>query len=122
MEHLKTFEAACEVLGLDPTILPEVSRLDESRAKAQIAIYKLDVLSDAAWKKEGKIIDWNDFNQRKYYPWFKLKGSPGGFSYGVYRCDYSCSLVGSRLVFPTVESMKFIEENYLDLYKDFMLR
>lgn len=122
MEHIKTFEAACKVLGIDPAILPNVDGLDESRAKAQIAIYKLDIISEASWKHAGKQLDWSNPNQYKYYPWFRMSGSGSGFSCDDFDYDLSLSFVGSRLVYPDSETAEFAGETHLEFYRDFMLR
>lgn len=125
MENLKSFEAAANFLGIDPNNLPDVSLLPEQSQKAVIAFYKLSVVSQAAWKQEGKEIDWYNWNQRKYYPWFDMspgeKGSSVGFSYVVYNFVNAPSTVGSRLVFPTWEIAKYVGQTLIDLYRDFMV-
>ena len=128
MEHLKTFEAACELLDYNPKeVLPVVDKMPEALAKATVAATKLFIISDAAWKTEAKEIDWNNYDQRKYYPWFDLEtypdqvGSGAGFSF--YDCYYghANSGVGSRLVFPTSEVAKYVGKTHLQLYRDLMV-
>lgn len=124
MKHLKTFEAACEVVGIDGKNVPNVENLPISHAKAIVATYKLFIISEAAWKEKNEKIDWNNYNQRKYYPWFDLEkyaGSASGFSYDG--CHYvgSYSGVGSRLVFPDRETAEYVGKTHLDLYKDLMI-
>lgn len=125
MENLKSFEAAATYLGIDPNNLPDVSPLPEQSQKAVIAFYKLSIVSQAAWKQEGKEIDWYDWDQLKYYPWFDMspgeKGSSVGFSCGGCNCDYAVSRVGSRLVFPTWEIAEYVGKTLIDLYRDFMV-
>ncbi|MBA4852040.1 hypothetical protein [Emticicia sp. BO119] len=124
MEHLKTFEAAAISLGKDPNILPQVEGIDEGHAKALTAVYKLFIISEAAWKAEDKKIDWNDFGQYKYYPWFDMEnssGSPSGFSFNVFGYDFAYSSVGSRLVFPSREIARYVGQTHLELYKDLMV-
>jgi hypothetical protein len=124
MKNLKSFESAAKYVGIDPNKLPDVSILPEQSQKSVIAFYKLSIVSQAAWKQEGKVIDWNDWDQYKYYPWFRMSdsvGSSGGFSYGVCLCDDTASVVGSRLVFPTLEIAKYVGKTLIDLYRDFMV-
>lgn len=100
MKHLETFEAAAQSQGIDPTKLPDVTLLPEALGKATVAAYKLFVISQAAWN--GKKIDWNNYSQRKYYPWFDLEtyekkvGSSAGFSDGdcvfVLSLGFACRL------------------------------
>lgn len=128
MKHLETFEAACELLGYDPKeVLPVVDKMPEALAKATAAATKLFVISAASWKTEGKEIDWNNYDQRKYYPWFDLEtypdlvGSGAGFSCDDYLFDHTYSSVGSRLVFPTSEVAKYVGKTHLQLYRDLMV-
>jgi hypothetical protein len=124
MKHLETFEAACEVVGIDSKNVPNVENLPIGHAKAIISTYMLFVLSEASWKQKNEKIDWNNYDQRKYYPWFdmeKYSGSASGFSYGGYGCDYSSTYVGSRLVFPDRETAEYVAKTHLQLYKDLMV-
>ncbi|MBA4849463.1 hypothetical protein [Emticicia sp. BO119] len=86
MKNLETFEAATISLGIDPTILPQVEGIEPGHGKAITSQYKLYVISQAAWKAEGKLIDWNDYDQAKYYPWFDMENSSGsgsGFAFAA---------------------------------------
>ncbi|MCY4781762.1 hypothetical protein ORI89_19100, partial [Sphingobacterium sp. UT-1RO-CII-1] len=83
----------------------------------------------ASWKQEEKTIDWYDWDQYKYYPWFDMSpdqnagsvGSSVGFSCDGYGYGLTCSSVGSRLVFPTREIAEYVGKTHLDLYRDFMV-
>ena len=124
MKHLETFEAACEVVGIDSKNVPNVENLPIGHAKAIVSTYMLFVLSEASWKHKGEKIDWNNYDQRKYYPWFDLEkysGSASGVSYGGYDYDCSDSNVGSRLVFPDLETAEYVANTHLHLYKDMMV-
>ena len=124
MKHLATFEAAAKTIGLDPAQLPIVSHLPESMQKAPVALFKLSVISAAAWQKEGKKINWNDWTQEKFFAWWKMSsngksvGSASGFSF--LGCNYgrSSSSVGSRLVFPTRKALEYVAKTHYDLYRD----
>lgn len=124
MKHLETFEAACEVVGIDSKNVPNVENLLIGHAKALVSTYMLFVLSEASWKHKGEKIDWNNYDQRKYYPWFDLEkysGSASGFSCYVFDCAHSFSAVGSRLVFPDRETAEYVGKTHLHLYKDLMV-
>lgn len=66
---------------------------------------------------EGKTPDYNDSNQTKYEPRFKLSSSGVGFSY----CDYvfwsTFSGVGSRLSFLNYDNMKDATSKFLGVYE-----
>lgn len=120
MKNLETFELAAESIGINTTTLPIVDGLPEKHQKAVVALYKLMVISEAAW--EGKKPDWSNWDERKYYPWFDLSAGSGvGVSCFGCDLDHSYSGVGSRLVFPTSEIARYVGETHMELYKDFML-
>ncbi|MDP1816716.1 MAG: hypothetical protein Q8K92_19845 [Leadbetterella sp.] len=124
MKHLETFEAACEVVGIDSKNVPNITNLPIGHAKAIISTYMLFVISEASWKQKGEKIDWNNYDQRKFYPWFDLEkysGSASGFSCLGFGCGGSDSGVGSRLVFPDRETAEYVGKTHLHLYKDLMV-
>lgn len=124
MNHLETYESACETLGIDPNLLPIVSHLPEQNAKAILAFHKLSIISEAAWKIEGKEIDWGNRyrDQYKYYPCFSPLNSESGFLYYGFDFGVSLSYVGHRLVFPSKETAEFVGETHLELYRDLMVK
>jgi len=119
---IKSFEDACKALGIS-TNLPEVSALPVNQQKAIKAHYMLMIIAEAL--NEGWKPNWNDWNEYKYYPWFKMGNdgaSPGvGFSYvGCGDAD-AVSDVGSRLCFKTSELAKYAGKQFEELYKDYYL-
>lgn len=124
MEHLSSPELAAKYLGKEAEyeqVVSVLNQLPESVRKPQLALYKLSILSEAAWKLEKKELDWDNREQKKYYPWISLlSGSASGFSFNGYGYDFSDSLVGSRLVFPSEEIAKYINKTYIDPYRDLM--
>lgn len=124
MKHLATFEAAAKTIGLDPAQLPIVSHLPESMQKAPVALFKLSVISAAAWQESGIKLDWNNRSQEKYFAWWKMRsednsvGSASRFSFVGYGCADSYSDVGSRLVFPTRKALEYVAKTHYDLYRD----
>ncbi|EPM1459350.1 hypothetical protein RG089_002536 [Elizabethkingia anophelis] len=119
-DKVKSFEDACQLLGIEPNI-PEVAMLPENHQKAIIAHYKLVIIAEAV--NEGWKPNWDNWDERKYYPWFDLEGSSSGagFSYGDYDDWFTTSLVGSRLCFKTWELAEHIGKTFIDLYKDYFL-
>jgi len=119
---IKTFEDACKVLNLDSTtIIPDFSLFPESDKEAMIAHAKLVIISKAI--NGDWIPDWNNWDQYKYYPWFRM-GSPsgGGFSCNVFDGWYAYSGVGSRLCFETREIAKYVGKQFEDLYKVYFVK
>ncbi|ASK29691.1 hypothetical protein CEY12_06040 [Chryseobacterium sp. T16E-39] len=118
-EKIKSFEDACQLLGIEPTV-PEVSMLPENQQKALVSHYKLVIITEAI--NEGWKPNWNNWEERKYYPWFNMGSSSGsGFSYYDFVGWYTASAVCSRLCFKTYELAKYVGETFIDLYKDYFL-
>lgn len=108
---IKTFEDACnELENLTPI------RNDES--PDEIAYKKLKIVVAAI--NQGWIPDWDNTDQRKWYPWFVLS-SGFGFSYTGYDCAYARAFVGSRLCTDTLDKVLFIAKHFEELYRDYFL-
>jgi hypothetical protein len=114
---IKTFEDACQKLGLDPANLPR-GTIDEFE-KPVIALFKLLIVFKAI--NNGWRPDWNNSNQYKYYPWFGVFSSGFGFSLSHYICTYTGASVGSRLCTDTSEKALYMAEQFKDLYQDYLL-
>jgi len=121
-DTVKSFEDACQALGLDPTALPDVSKLREKDQAAQIAQYQLSIIAEAL--NEGWTPDWKDSREYKYYPWFDMEddnGSGLGLSYYDFGYDGSASRVGSRLAFKSSDLARYAGEQFIGLYADLFL-
>nr|WP_240604985.1 hypothetical protein [Paramuribaculum intestinale] len=72
-ERVKTYADACEVLG--------IAEMDEKAFKAcgfrpdEIARRKLETITEAL--NEGWRPDWNNTNEYKYFPWFRILPGKG---------------------------------------------
>lgn len=125
MEHLQSPELAAKYLGKEAEyeqVVSVLNHLPESVKASQLALYKLSILSEAAWKIAGKTLNWTIIGQRKYYPLFDIwSGSASGFSYNDNDYDYSKSGVSSRLVFPTIQTEQYVGETHMELYRDLFI-
>ena len=111
MDQVKSFPDACEILGLIPSdIVSAEDTTDEAAYK------KLKVIAKAL--NEGWAPDWDNSNQYKYYPYFKLQG---GFSFDDYGCHCTSSRVGSRLCFKSRELAEYAGKTFTDLYKSYFV-
>ena len=89
MESIKTLEDALSATGIPAT--PEFNEAPEDLREYLKAVYEAVVITKAIvgdWKP-----DWNDSNQRKWLPWFKL--SSGGFVFNDATYGYSYALAGN---------------------------
>ena len=116
---IKTFEDACTKLALDPKHLPEVSMILEEFGKPIIAAYKLMIIFKAI--NDGWVPDWNDWNQYKYYPWFRVLSSGFGFSGTIYAYALTSSSVGSRLCTDSSEKAMYVAGQFKAEYTEYFL-
>jgi len=111
--EIKTFEDACKALGIDNyKELPDDEKSVNAYRKLIIIIRALN---------EGWQPDWENSNEYKYYPWFKMK-SGFGFSvtYFVYSRTVTYAGVGSRLCFKTSELAEYAGKQFENIYKDYL--
>jgi len=113
--NVPSFEKACEILGIDPNLLPGVEGLPEVIAKRQIAAYKLEIIQNATngyWKPDFGDDTW------KYTPWFEWVPSLSAFVYT--RTDYShtYTFLGARFYFENRETARYFGEQHIDLIND----
>ena len=120
-EKIKTFEDACEALGIKSedfkiTYPENVSH----HGKAFAAHMKLVIIAEAL--NEGWKPNWSDWDEYKYYPWFRM-GSPSGVGFSCLGCgrDFTASDVGSRLCFKSRELAKYAGNQFEELYKEYFV-
>lgn len=115
---IKTFEDACNKLGIETT-LPDLSAIPEESRKPLIANYKLTIIYKAinnGWKP-----NWGNSNEYKYFPWLSVLSSGFGFDLSGYDCTDTYTSVGSRLCTDTSEKALYIAEQFEAEYKDYLL-
>ena len=78
------------------------------------AVINTDMETGKRW-----IANWNDGNEKKWFPWFVLS-SGCGFGNSGYDYDYTGTRVGSRLCFKSKELSDYVGNQFLGLYKDFL--
>lgn len=113
--RIKTFEDACEDLGI-PTTLPNVSNLP-CDLKDKITIgYKLSVIAKAL--NQGWQVDWSN-DEQKWFPYFvqNKNESELRFSISFYYC--SGSSVPSHLCFKSKELSDYAGKQFINLYKEY---
>jgi hypothetical protein len=110
-DRVKTFADACEVLDIDPDDV--VHSADDADDQA----YKqLKVIARAL--NEGWEPNYNNSNERKWYPWFYMD-KPAGFRLGACGCDFAVTGVGARLVFKTEELARYAATQFIGLYSSY---
>lgn len=118
-ERVKTYLDACHELGREP--LDEKKLLELGLTEHDIAYQKLALIIEAL--NEGWKADVCDANVRRWYPWFKPNGSPSSFVFDVSTYDTACALAcsGSRLCLKSEKLSNYCGEQFIDLWKQFIL-
>lgn len=111
-KDIKTFEDACSELEIDPKGV-----FHESDSPDEVAFKKLKVIIRAI--NQGWKPNWNDSNERKWWPWFTLS-SGFGFSVSGYDNANARTTVGSRLCFQDKERSDYVATQFIDIYKAFL--
>ena len=117
-EKIKTFEDARKCVEISDNVknLLEYNGIDRDMISSQ-AHAKLIIIAKAinnGWKP-----DWNNTDQRKWFPVFILS-SGFGFVGSDYNYAYANSYVGSRLCFQSEEQSDYAGTQFIEIYKDLL--
>ena len=112
-KDIKTFKDACNALDIDPdAVCNKGDTLDEAAYK------KLKIIAKAI--NQGWVPDWDNTNERKWFPWFSL-ASGFGFDDSGYSCGCSRTVVGSRLCFESEEKADYAGKQFTAIYEEFLI-
>jgi len=120
VDEIPDFKAACRYLG----IRDEVEMIGLLKhTKASEAFYKLSVIAEAWNKMDGFVPNFNDYDQCKYFPWFRYDKGSEGFVYAFsnYSAADTSANIGSRLCFKTSERAMQFGKQFTDLYDQMFL-
>ena len=141
-ECIATFDEARTRLGLKPNTdftiaknihsenpiqLEDVARLvteiNPKHIGALIALNELFTIAEAWNKEDGFVPDFSDWNQDKWFPWFKNDWEAAGF---VYAYSYNTPTIsyayfGSRLCFKSSERATQFGKQFAHLYNQVFL-
>jgi len=109
-----------ETIGIELEDLPDVENCEPEDRASIIAFYKLTIIARAL--NEGWTPNWQDPNQYKYYPWFKV-ANPTRF---VYADTYSTATsaiadIGSRLCCKSEELAIYFGKQFEKLWAEYLL-
>lgn len=118
-EHIKTYEDACAELGIVP--IDEAALLYHGFTRDEIAYQKLKIIVRAL--NEGWEPDWKNQNQYKYYPYFYYTSSDASVACAnAYNAPSTArTSIGSRLCLKSRELAIFAGNQFIELYKEFIL-
>lgn len=131
-ETITDFESARETLGLKPNVayIPKsgdvkrlVTDINPKHIEALIALNKLFTIAQAWNKEDGFVSDFSDWEQDKWYPWFRYDNDVVGFVYASTSNAPATAyaFIGSRLCFKTSERAAQFGRQFVDLYNKVFL-
>ena len=134
-EVITDFEIARKALGIKPNddyllisgehpkkeyydVERLVREINPKHIEALIALNELFTIAEAWNKEDGFVPDFSDWNQAKWYPWFKYNKDAAGFVYAYtpYTPPSAHAFFGSRLCFKTSERAEQFGKKFAELY------
>jgi len=121
-KNVQSYEDICKIDGVDPIQslpYPSATNPEEIAVNSFAKAIRINRVLNEGWQP-----DWNNWEERKYYPWFDMEGEAGsgsGFSYYDYVYVITLSDVGARLVFKTRDLAEFVGKTFTDIYRGFMV-
>ena len=111
-DRIKTFSDAWEYCGK-----PEISLIqgNEKQIEYFIAVYQMSIICKAL--NEGWEPDWDNEDEPKYYPYFKMY--PSGFAFYASHYDYTFANAGcgSNFRLKTSELAEYCGKQFIDTWK-----
>jgi hypothetical protein len=93
--------------------------LPERNQKAILAFYKLSVIIQCV--NEDWEPNWQDWDERKYFPWFEVLPAGLGCSATYHTASATYANFGSRLCYKSPDLSKEWAQKLLPLYEDMLL-
>ena len=141
-ETITNFESARKALGIKPNTnfevvnkkhsgkvaqFEDVSRLvtdiNPKHIKALIALNKLFTIAEAWNKEDGFVPNFWDWNQSKWFPWFRYDKDAARFVFEstAHTATLSTANFGSRLCFKTSDRAEQFGKQFNDIYNEIFL-
>lgn len=121
-DRINSFEDACRENGIEPEDVLPYTDPQTPDEKSINAYAKLVQIIRAF--NEGKIPDWKNSSQYKYYPWFWMDGrkspSGSGLSFDDFDFVVSYTCVASRLCLLEQRHVEIVAKKFEDIYIDYM--
>lgn len=100
-----------------------IDEINPKHLEALIALNKLFTIAQAWNKEDGFVPDFSDWNQDKWFPWFKYDEDAAGFVYSSTNnaTTHAYAASGSRLCFKSSERAEQFGKQFADLYNKVFL-
>lgn len=128
-EIVTDFESAKQIVGSTLFIFAEelvnlqIAEINLNHVEALNALNQLFTIAEAWNKEDGFVPDFSDWNQGKWFPWFKYDEDAAGFVY-AYTCRTPTAAganFGSRLCFKSSARAAQFGNQFADLYNKVFL-
>jgi len=116
-KRVKTFADACIECGTTEDEFNKKFKSYIGISEDNIFYEKAKIVAQAL--NEGWIPDWDNKDQRKYYPYFAA--SPFGFGAAFYGFWFANTRAGSRLCYRTSELAEYAGKQFAEIYKKFIM-
>ena len=95
-----------------------IKELNQKHIEALVALNRLFTIAEACNKADNFVPDLSNWNQYKWYPWFKYDKDAAGFVYAFTDNErlYGTACIGSRLCFMTSERAAQFGKQFAHLY------
>ncbi|MGA2824320.1 MAG: hypothetical protein ABSE72_12440, partial [Bacteroidales bacterium] len=114
MDRVKTFEDACIESGIFPEDIYHSSDTSDEIAYKQLKLIAKVLRGE--WEP-----NWNDENEKKWYPWFQWSSGSGfDFSSSYYGYGNTYTSVGSRLCFPKKELAEYFGKQFIEIHRELL--
>lgn len=122
-DRIKTYEDACEELGLDPEDqLPFYTKEDGNDDAFKLCINaftKLCIIARAL--NEGWIPDFTNTNQYKWFPWFRVTSAGFGLSISNFSASNTNAALGSRLCLKSESLAEYFGKQFIDIHEVYLM-
>lgn len=100
-----------------------VTEFNPKHIEALIALNKLFTIAQAWNKEDGFVPDFSDWEQDKYFPWFRYDDDAAGFVFAVtnHPPTHAPASFGSRLCFKSSSRAEQFGRQFADLYNKIFL-
>lgn len=100
-----------------------VTEFNPKHIEALIALNKLFTIAQAWNKEDGFVPDFSDWEQDKYFPWFRYDDDAAGFVFAVtnHPPTHASASFGSRLCFKSSSRAEQFGRQFADLYNKIFL-
>ena len=100
-----------------------IKEINPKHIEALVALNRLFTIAQAWNKEDGFVPDFSDWNQAKWYPWFKYNKDAAGFVLADANNapTYAIASFGCRLCFKTRERAEQFGKQFVELYNNVFL-